>query len=37
MQSIGWVLLVSVSVRNTRYMELELSIIANGGLRGERD
>jgi len=27
---------VSVSVRATRYMELDLSTLANGGLRGEQ-
>ena len=36
MQSIGWVLPVSVSVRATRDMELDLSTLANGGLRGEQ-
>ena len=36
MRSIGWVLPVSVSVRATRYMDLEPSILGNGGLRGEQ-
>ena len=36
MQSIGWVLPVSVSVQAPRYTDLDLSTLANGGLRGEQ-